>query len=62
MFTIGCDSLQNIFGLPAASTVNEHENDLAIHIGINERMIEQAIELYDGALVVEASDEARVIR
>ena len=53
--------IQKIFGLPSSSTASRSKSN-RFPPGINEDIIARSAQLYDGELVVEASDEARVRR
>ena len=53
---------QGILGLPSVSTISRFEPERKFVCGVNNHVLADAAKLYDGDLVVEASDEARVRR
>lgn len=54
--------MQEILGLPSASTVSEWDKSEKFYPGFNTHFVSQAAKTYEGQLVVECSDEARVRR
>ena len=49
-------------GLPSVSTVSRCDTETKFVGGINGSVVQKSAKLYDGNLVIEASDEARVRR
>ena len=57
-----CSSFFSVFGLPCTTTCDNYMLKKKLQPGFNVDIIQQAASLYDGAPVIEASDEARALR
>ncbi|CAH3142481.1 unnamed protein product [Porites lobata] len=55
-------SVSIVFGLPCTTTCDNYMLKKKLQPGFNVDIIQQAASLYDGAPVIEASDEARALR
>lgn len=53
---------QSVFGLPCSTTCDNYMLKKKLQPGFNVDIIQQAASLYNGAPVIEASDEARALR
>ena len=53
---------QSVFGLPCSTTCDNYTLKKRLQPGFNVDVIQHAIHLYNGAPVIEASDEARALR
>lgn len=53
---------QSVFGLPCSTTCDNYMLKEKLQPGLNLHVIKQASHLYNGAPVIEASDEARALR
>ena len=54
--------LQSMFGLPCSTTCDSYMLKDKLRPGFNLSVINHAAQLYNGAPVIEASDEARALR
>ena len=53
---------QKIFCLPSKNCVKNHTRDVKLDLGFNNSIISKAVDLYAGEPVVDATDEARILR
>jgi len=54
--------LQDLFGLPCSTTCDTFKPYKKLQPGYNADVIQQAVQMYEGRLVIDASDEARALR
>jgi len=51
-----------LFGLPSSTSCDNFKPNKKLQPGYNSEVITQAVELYKGGPVIDASDEARALR
>ena len=56
------EHLQDLFGLPCSTTCDNFKPNNSLYPGCNADVIHQAVQMYEGRPVIDASDEARALR